>query len=458
MVTKQETRMLNGGLTTEFSRFVFPSVFGMLAISSASVIDGIFIGNFVGATALASVILVMPLLAFAFGVLIMVSLGAAVVSGKYLGEGDINEASNMFSKAGILATLVMATIGALTLILPEQIVAALGAKGETIALSARYLWVIAWFFPAFAVAVLLSQFARVDGRPGISFLAMMSITVVNIAFDFIMVAWLDWGLTGAALATGLAYLTGALIPLVHFLGPRAKLAMIRPYGTWYVLVRSTFNGFSEFLNETSSGLVLLLFNWILITQVGTLGVASFAIVDYIIYFGILIFYGVAEGIVPLISVNFGGRKPDRILRFLILGVGFSTLIGAGLMALLLIWPERLIGVFLRDAELEIQIFAVSIITIIWPVFIFSGANITISAYFTGMHRAIQSSTIAIVRSLILPVCLILLFWNWFGVMGAFYALPVAEGLTFILSVSLLYSTLPGKLMASTPPHTDGSAA
>jgi len=279
-------------------------------------------------------------------------------------------------------------------------------------------------------------------------MGMISITLVNIVLDFVMVAWLDWGLVGAALATGLAYLTGALIPLIHFLGPRAKLKMIRPYGSWLVLFRSTFNGFSEFLNETSSGLVLLLFNWILMIQIGAMGVASFAIVDYVVYFGILIFYGVAEGVVPLISVNFGGRKPDRILRFLLLSIGFNTLIGAILIAFLLMWPEKLIGFFLQGEELEIRTLAVAIIGIVWPIFLFSGANIAISAYFTGMHCAIQSSTIAVVRSLILPVCLIFLFWNWFGFMGAFYALPISEALTFILSVLLLLSRRPIRIMNS----------
>lgn len=154
MVTDQETKMLTGGMTNEFARFVFPSVLGMLAISSASVIDGVFIGNFVGATALASVNLVMPLLAFTFGVVIMISLGAAVVSGKHLGEGNTREASNMFSKAGIVMSLVLVAIAAITLVIPEKIVVALGARGETIAMSAQYAWVIAWFFPAFALAIL----------------------------------------------------------------------------------------------------------------------------------------------------------------------------------------------------------------------------------------------------------------------------------------------------------------
>ncbi len=438
--------MLHGATTTEFARFVFPSVFGMLAISSASVIDAIFIGNYVGATALASILIVMPLLAITFGVLIMISLGAAVVAGKYLGENNPGEASNICSKAGIVAVFVLTLLGIITLLFPEAIVTALGAREETLAPSAQYAWVLAWFNPAFALAVLTTQFARVDGRPNISFLAMVGITTTNIALDIALIAWLGWGMTGAALATGLSFAVGALIPLVHFLGPKAKLKLIRPYGSWQVLIRSTLNGFSEFLNETSSGLVLLLLNWIIITEIGSDGVAAFAVVDYLLYFGLLIFYGVAEGIVPLISVNLGGRRPDRIGRFLMLAIGFSTLIGAALILIFLRWPDQLIGIFLEDPETELSTLSRNIIAIIWPVFVFAGANIAISAYFTGMHRALQSSLIALMRSLILPVGLIYLFWQWFGVMGPFYALPLAEALTFAICCVLLTPRLPNKLI------------
>jgi len=423
--TEQETRMLSDGIVKEFARFVFPSVFGMLAVSSASVIDGVFIGNFVGATALASVNLVMPLLALVFGVLIMITLGSSVVAGKFLGEKNTLEASNIFSKTGIAVSSVLAAFALITLTMPDKIAVALGARGVTIAMSSEYIWVIAWFFPAFGIAILFSQFARIDGRPGISFLGMIGITLTNIVLDFIMVAWLGWGLFGAALATGIAYTIGAAIPLFHFLGPRTKLKLIRPYGSWLIILRAALNGFSEFLNETSSGLVILLFNWILMSQVGAMGVAAFTIVDYVIYFGVLSFYGVAEGIVPLISINFGGRKPDRIFRVLILGIGLNALIGAALIALLLLWSDRLIGFFLAGDELEIRSLAVQIMGVVWPLFVFSGANITISAYFTGMHCAKQSSAIAVTRSLVLPVGLILLFWHLFGFMGAFYALPLS---------------------------------
>lgn len=442
MVDNEEVRALTGGVTNEFVRFVFPSVFGLLAVSSAGVIDGIFIGNFVGSTALASVNLTMPLLALVFGILLMISMGGSVVAGKFLGENNKNDASNMFSKTGIVICLVLVILALFSLTLTEEIMTALGARGETMALGVEYLWVIAWFFPIFGIAVLLDQFVRVDGRPGLSFLGMIGMMLTNIVLDYVLVAWLGWGLTGAALATGLSFMTGAAIVLTHFFGSRANLKYVRPYGAWLDVLRASYNGFSEFLNETSSGLVLLLFNWILMTQIGALGVAAFTIVDYVIYFGILISFGVSEGVVPLVSINFGGRKPERIIRFVQLGVGLNFLIGTLIIASLLIWPDKLISFFLMEEEPEIQALAVSIIAAMWPMFLFNGANIAISAYFTGMQCAKQSATIAFMRSLLLPVILILLLWHLFGFMGAFYALPISEAITFCIAVLLLWSRRP----------------
>ncbi len=446
MAHVEEASALSGNVTTQFARFVFPSVFGLLAVSSAGVIDAIFVGNFVGSIALASVNLTTPLLALVFGVILMISLGGAVAAGKFLGENNYDDASNTYTKTCITLTIVMILLSVVVLCMPAKIVSALGAMGETIALSAEYVWVIAWFFPAFGYAVWLSQFTRADGRPVLSFLGLLVMTLTNIIFDYTLIAWLEWGLTGAALATGLSFLSAALYLLAFYRQPQADLKLIRPYGPWMDVLRSSYNGFSEFVNEASSGLILLMFNWILMTQIGALGVAAFTIVDYVIYFGILVFYGVSEGLVPLISVNFGGRKPDRIVRFVLLAAGLNVLTGIVVIACLFLWPVNMISMFLKDDESDIIALAVSIIAIIWPMFLFNGANIAVSAYFTGMQCARQSATIAILRSLVLPVALILLFWKQYGFMGAFYALPISEAITFCVAVFLLKSRLPRHIL------------
>jgi putative MATE family efflux protein len=438
--------MINGRTGREFVRYALPSVLGLMAISSAIVIDGIFIGNFVGAIPLASVNLVMPFITIIWGIILMFVSGSAVMAGKYLGEDEPEKARNIFSKTAVVLFFAMTFQTIISKLIPENIAVTLGARDETIAMSAEYLGTLAWFYLGFGYAVLLSFFLRVDGRPTYAFLGLLSTTITNIVLDYVFVAELDMGLKGAALATGLAFLVGLTVTFPHFLGRYGNIHFVRPKGSWVEMPRAAFNGFSEFLTETSAGLIVLMFNWVLITNIGSMGVAAFTIVDYLMYFSLLVFYGVGEGISPLVSVNFGAKRPNRIKSFLKMGLAANLLIGSLTTIVLLFWTEEMVGVFLGDGEEHIIELATTIVTIVWPMLILAGLNIALTGYFTGMQCAKQSALIALMRSIILPVLLIFVFWKFFGFMFVFYALPVSEGIVLILAFFLIRSRMPSDLI------------
>ena len=436
--------MINEKPSGEFVRFAIPSVFGMIAISSAIDVDGIFIGNFSGAIPLASVNIVMPFITIVWGIILMFASGSAVIVGKYLGEDRPNKACDIFSKKVLIVFAAMIFLSMISFASPEQIAAALGARDETVGLSAEYLRTLAWFYPRFGFAVLMSFFLRIDGRASYAFFGLLSTTIVNIILDYILVARLG----GAVLATGLAFVVGMLFVLPHFIGQYGSIKFVRPTGSWAEMPRAAFNGFSELLTETSAGLIVLMFNWILITNVGSMGVAAFTVVDYLMYFSLLVFYGVGDGISPLISVNYGAKKPQRIFTFFKMGLATNLIIAALATTALLYWGEEMVNIFLPEGEEDITKLSISIILKVWPMLIFAGANITFSGYFTGMQCATQSAIIALARSIILPVILILLFWKLFGFMSVFYALPVSEVCVFILGLWLLKGRLPRDLAAN----------
>ncbi|MBT4285581.1 MAG: MATE family efflux transporter [Rhodobacteraceae bacterium] len=447
-MTEQNTnqKMITGKISQEFVRFAVPSVFGMIAISSAIIVDGIFIGNFVGAIPLASVNIVMPFITIVWGIILMFASGAAVIAGKYLGENQSDKACDIFSKSIIIVLSVMVVLTIISFFFTEQIAVMLGANGETIEMSMDYLRVLSLFYLGFGFAVLMNFFLRIDGKPSYAFFGLLSTMTANIFLDYVFIARLDWGLKGAALATGLAFLVGVLVVLPHFLGHFGRIKFVRPKGTWIEMRHAAFNGFSEFLTETSAGLIVLMFNWILITNIGSMGVAAFTVVDYLMYFSLLIFYGVGEGISPLISVNYGARKPSRISAFLKMGLVINLLIACFGTIALLYWAKDMVNIFLIKGETDITKLATTIIRIIWPMLIFAAANITLTAYLTGMQCAKQSALIALTRSLVLPVLLVIIFWKFFGFMYVFYALPMSEICVFILALFLLQGRLPRKLV------------
>ncbi len=448
-VAMANEQMTKGHPAKEFFRFAVPAVLGMISIASASIVDGIFVGNFVGATALAAISLITPMFALYFGVVVMLTVGAAVMAGKFIGEKRERDASNIFMKALISVLAFSVVFAALLLIFTPTAARMLGANTETAEMVETYIFTVAWFFPGLSLAVALSHFVRVDGRPNFSLAGMVMITVVNIVLDAWMIGYLGWGVWGAALATGLASQAGMLFLLLHFANKSAKLRFLRPFGSWRVMYTAAYNGLSEFINESSGGIVVFLFNWILITEIGAQGVAAFTIVNYLFFSGIMVFYGVGEGLGPLVSVNFGARKPRRIYQFLSLGVGTNFVVGLLLACLLIFQPMLLASAFVGDADQDTVQLTIEIIGVIWPVFLFNGVNIAFSGYFTGMHCATQSALIAVSRSLVMPLLLIVVLWFVIGPMSVFYALPVAEALTLVMTLLMFSQKKPHWILRQT---------
>ncbi|MCV6588004.1 MAG: MATE family efflux transporter [Marinobacterium sp.] len=446
--THEAQRMLTGGTTVNFIRFVIPSIIGLLAVSSAGVVDGIFVGSYVGSTALAAVNLVTPLYSLFFGLCVMMVIGGSVIVGKALGVGNLHQASNIFTKSLLVILVYALVMSALAFFYAEQIAMMMGAKSTVLLPTTEYIQMIAPFLPGMALAYTLSSFARVDDAPNFALAALLLVAVLNVLLDALFIKVWGWGIGGAAYATGIAYVAGALMLLGRLFSRIARVRLIRPYGAWSELFRAAYNGLSEFINEISSGLVMFVINWILMLEIGASGVAAFTIVNYIIWLSIMTAYGTAEGLGPLVSVNFGAGQHARIRRFLRLAVWSSMTTGVALVLLLLIYPEKIVSAFIGAEAGDTLAMTLDIITIIWPLFLFNGLNITVSAYFTGMQAAAHSAAIALSRSLVLPLLLVVMLWQLLGIQGAFVALPVAELLTFGLSLLLYLRAQPEALIAA----------
>jgi Na+-driven multidrug efflux pump len=186
----------------------------------------------------------------------------------------------------------------------------------------------------------------------------------------------------------------------------------------------------------------------MISRLGVEGVAAFTIVGYLLMIGLEVCYGVSDSLQPMISKNLGARQPQRIARFLQIGVGSVFLIGLGVSALLILMPEVMIDVFLAEGEQATEAIALAFVALFWPAFLFNGVNIALAAFFTSMHKPVHSAMIAISRSLVLPILGLLLLPRWFGDDGVFLAVPIAEGFTLLVALALLAYNRPSKLVTN----------
>jgi Na+-driven multidrug efflux pump len=439
---------ITGKVVPVFFHYAIPSVIGMLAVTSAGIIDGIFIGNFVGSAALAAVNISMPAWAVFASMVFMLAVGGSVTCGKFLGEGNLPAASAIFSKTLYASFAVAVVISGACLLFLEQVVTLLGANEDLHGLVSDYMRIILFFAPVLIVALTLDYFVRVDGRPFLASAALVFYAVVNIALDWWFIVELGWGIKGAAWATVLAEVSIFFILITHLFSPRCSLKLVAVRRGWGEVLRAAYNGFSEFANELSIGLITLLFNWVMITRLGVEGVAAFTIIGYLLMIGLEVCYGISESLQPTVSKNLGARQAQRVVQFTSAAVASAFAIGLIVSALFLLAPKVLISIFLgpgEDATVEI---ALAFIALFWPAFLFNGMNITFASFFTAMHKPMQSAVIAVSRSLVLPAIGLLLLPRWLGDAGVFLAIPVAEALTFMVALVLVFKYRPAKIVAA----------
>lgn len=448
--TQSDNRVLSGPILSTFLSFVIPSVVGLIAITTATVVDGIFVGNFVGPDALASITLMLPYITLLFSMSLMLAIGGSVRGGKYLGERNDQAASAVFSKSLIAIAGFGGGILMLSLALEEWIFTALGAPEHLFDLMRPYFRVIMLALPLQLLSVVLYYFIRADNRPIQATGALVTGSIANILLDGLFVGYLGYGLEGAAWATLIAQSVQLMVLLAYFAVPKRRLRFHLIQRGWGEIASAAYNGLSEFINEISGGLVILVINWILMIQVGVDGVAAFTVVNYLIFLSLMVFYGIADSMHLLVSQNFGAGNRRRINQFLAAAAWSILLLCALFLILLFTAQDALVQIFLDGSAQSTTALAQSFIQLLWPLFLVNGLNVLISSYLTAMHLPLPSTLVALSRSLILPVGLLLALYWWLPQLPILLALPLAEWLTFLLAVGLFLRFRPHRLIGPNP--------
>ncbi|MDE0841429.1 MAG: MATE family efflux transporter, partial [Porticoccaceae bacterium] len=278
---------------------------------------------------------------------------------------------------------------------------------------------------------------------------------LNIALDYLFIAVYDWGLAGAAFATGVSQVVSTLVLLSYFFNPQRLLRFGFRQDNWIEVLQAAYNGVSEFINEVSGGIIAFIFNWMLIQRAGVEGVAAITVVNYLLMVGFMAFFAISDTIQVMVSQNFGARNPQRINAFLQTAAVAVIVIGALCIAVLLTASEALILLFLDDQPGQggdTLLLALTFVNYVWPLFLFAGVNMLISGYLTAIHRPFQSGVIAVCRSLVLPAGLLIVFYSFLSDYQFVAALPVAEGLTFVLATVMYLRHMPMRALRDEHPR------
>ena len=301
-------------------RFTFPSIVMMIFTSIYSVVDGLFVSNFVGKTPFAALNLVYPVIMILGTLGFMVGTGGSAIVAKTMGEGKPELANQYFSLLVAASAVGGAAISLAGVLLARPISLALGAEGEMLEYCVLYARIILAANPFFILQNVFQSFFVSAERPKLGLLVMVGAGLTNIVLDALLVAVFRFGLAGAAAATAVSQAVGGLAPVVYFLRRNSSLLrLVRPRFDGRVLLRTCANGSSELMSNISGSLVNILYNFQLIRLAGEDGVAAYGAIMYVSFIFAAVFIGYSIGSAPVVSYHYGAGHGSELHSLLEIG-------------------------------------------------------------------------------------------------------------------------------------------
>lgn len=420
-------------------RFVFPSIIMMVFTSIYGVVDGLFVSNFAGKTAFASINLVMPFVMILGGIGFMIGTGGTALVSKVLGEGKKEKANEIFTMMIIFTLLLGALLSVIGVISMPWVAKFLGATEEMMADCVIYGRIVTGFTVTFMLQNVFQSFLIAAEKPKLGLLATVLAGIANMALDAIFIIVFKWGVAGAAIATGLSQCVGGIFPLIYF--SRKNSSLLRLTKTKLEIkpiLNACGNGSSELMSNISSSVVSMIYNFQLMKYVGEDGVSAYGVLMYVQFIFVAIYIGYAIGCAPITGYHFGARNHNELKNMLRKSSFLSAVSGVVLTILAIALSSPLAKLFVGyDKELyeltrhAFRLFAYS--------FLLAGFNIFTSSFFTALNNGAVSAAISFMRTLIFQTSSVLILPIFLGVDGIWWAITVAEFFAFILSLIFLFA-------------------
>lgn len=410
----------------DFAVYSSLNVLGMIALSCYILADTYFVSKGLGTNGLTALNLAIPIYSFIHGSGLMIGMGGGTKYSIYKSQNEIKSGNRTFTNAVYLAAAFAVIFVLIGIFFPGTIVSLFGAKDSVFDLSKTYLQVILIYAPAFLMNNVLLCFVRNDGAPQLSMAAMIVGSLSNVVLDWVFIFPCNMGIFGAAFATGLAPIISMIILSTHFLRKKNEFHFTKCKLQGKLSIGILSSGIPSLVTEVSSGIVMIVFNSIIMGIQGNIGVAAYGDIANLSLVVMAIYTGIAQGIQPLVSRNHGFKKYANIQSVMRYALITMLIFSAIIYSVVFFATSQIVNIFNSEHNDMLQNIAIQGLRLYFIACPFAGFNIIISVYFTSTEHPRPAHLISILRGfiIIIPMAFLLSFIaKLFGVWCAF---PVTE--------------------------------
>lgn len=425
---------------------MLPTVTAMLVSGLYQIIDGIFIGHYIGASGLAAVNTIWAIVGILIGCGLMVGVGTGALTSIYRGKQDTDNARRALA-CGFILIILIAIIGSFLLtFISDALIKLQTQDPDVIRFSRDYIAILIWSSPALVGSIAIPFFIRNDESPTVATLLMLIGAVANIVFDYIFIGLFDLELRGAAIATVISQLIVCGIGIAYFGSSSAKLKLASVYFrfSWQQISQILAIGLSSLFMYMYWGIMVGFHNSRFDTYGGTTALGAYTILGFIVTFYYLTVEGVANSMQPLASFHYGANKPANIRVLLLISMVLATSLGMIIYIVLLSCPNLVLAMFtggdtgllnVAKSGSKLHLFALCL----------DGFLVVAASFYQSVSQGKKAMALTIGNIIIQPPLLFMLP-KWYGLTGVWIAYPVSNVLLSLVVAVMLYRDVPKLLL------------
>jgi len=414
-----------------------PASIGILVMSLNILVDTIFVGNWIGPTAIAAINVVLPVSFFIAALGMAIGIGGSSIISRALGANNTVKALKTFGNQITLTGIVTILFVVFGLLYINDIVSAFGGKGAIFEPARTYYRIVLYGVPILAFCMMGNTVIRAEGKPKFAMYAMLFPSVGNLILDVLFIKVFNFGMAGAAWATTGSYVLCFLFILWFFMSKNSELKIgFSHFGLNLPIVKEIGSlGFVTLSRQAIVSVTYLLMNNILFDLGGETSVTAYAIVGRMLMFALFPVYGITQGFLPIAGFNYGAEKYQRVREVITTAIKYGILLCAIIFIFLMIFPEAITRLFTQDAEVLKEtppamrwVFAAT------PII---GIQLIGAAYFQAIGKAIPALLLTLLRQGLFFIPLIFILPKSYGALGVWMAFPISDVLATIVTAYFL---------------------
>ena len=419
-------------------QYALPAIVAMTASSLYNIIDRAFIGQVVGAEAIAGLGITFPFMTLsgAFGA--AVGVGASACISMKLGQRDYKTAENLLGNTVTLNLIVGFLFMAVCLTFLDPILRFFGASDVTLPYAREFMQVILLGNMITHMYFGMNAVLRAAGKPRHAMYAVLFTVGMNIVLVIAFVWWFRWGIRGAALATVTSQTMALCWQMWVFSNPKELLHLKRGiYQLRSALVKNIISiGISPFLMNATSCVIVIVMNNQFVRYGGDMAVGAYSIANSMAMVFFMFVIGITQGMQPIVGYSYGAEKFDRMLRCLWLAIAAATTILVVGWALAMLFPVQIARIFTTDETLlQMSARGIRLDMLVFPII---ASQAVITNFFQSIGKVKISIFLSLSRQLIMLLPLAYVLPLWLGLDGVWYSMPASDFASFAMTIPLLW--------------------